>query len=157
MNKAAIAILLTAVLAGSHCKKSYIFTEIDAGFKSLDDVFVTEFQGHAKQVAKNEETPLGAATAMTGRYGTALNLEVWEFANDDESRKAYETLVSAEKQNSPREYDQTKSGEYRFMCVRQTGVTGEIFTVKKLLFRILGENKDTIRDYLTASKLARVR
>ena len=150
------AILLLSLLI-LNCKKSYIFTEIDAGFKSLDDVFVAEFRGQPKLVAKNEELPLNASTAMTGRYGTSLSLDVWEFASETDSRQAYETLVAAEKTNSPREYDQTKSGEYRYMCVRATGVTGEIFTVKKLLFRILAENKEAIREYLTASKLARVK
>lgn len=150
----AIILLLITLVA---CKKSYIFTEIDAGFKNLDDVFVTEFKGQPKQTGKNEEQSLGAATALTGRYGTILTLDVWEFGSDTESRQAYETLVQQEKQNNPREYDQTKSGEYRYMCVRASGVTGEIFTVKKLLFRILGENKDTIREYLVTSKLARVR
>lgn len=150
------AILLLSLLI-LNCKKSYIFTEIDAGFKSLDDVFVAEFRGQPKLVARNDELPLNAATAMTGRYGTSLSLDVWEFASETDSRQAYETLVAAEKANSPREYDQTKSGEYRYMCVRATGVTGEIFTVKKLLFRILAENKEAIREYLTASKLARVK
>lgn len=150
-------LILCLALTIVSCKKSYIFTEIDAGFKSLDDVFVSEFKGVQKQVAKNEELPLGAQTAMTGRFDTLLSLDVWEFANDTESRQAYESLVNNEKQNSPREYDQTKSGEFRYMCVRATGVTAEIFTVKKLLFRILADNKDTIREYLVASKLARVR
>lgn len=150
-------VILFLALTILNCKKSYIFTEIDAGFKSLDDVFVAEFKGQPKFVGKNEDLPLNAQAAMTGRYGTALSLDVWEFGSENESRAAYETLVAGEKANSPREYDQTKSGEYRYMCVRASGVTGEIFTVKKLLFRILAENKDTIREYLTASKLARVR
>ena len=150
-------LVIALALTFFQCKKSYIFTEIDAGFKSLDDVFVAEFKGQAKLVGKNDELPLNAATAMTGRYGTVLALDVWEFGSENESRQAYETLVAAEKANAPREYDQTKSGEYRYMCVRATGVTGEIFTVKKLLFRILADNKDTIREYLAASKLARVR
>lgn len=150
-------IILFFSLAILNCKKSYIFTEIDAGFKSLDDVFVAEFKGQPKLVGKNEELPMNAATAMTGRYGTTLSLDVWEFGSENDSRQAYETLVNAEKANAPREYDQTKSGEYRYMCVRTSGVTGEIFTVKKLLFRILADSKDTIREYLTASKLARVR
>ncbi|MFO1472826.1 MAG: hypothetical protein U1F27_17550 [Turneriella sp.] len=150
-------VILFLALTILNCKKSYIFTEIDAGFKSLDDVFVAEFKGQPKFVGKNEDLPLNAQAAMTGRYGTALSLDVWEFGSENESRAAYETLVAGEKANSPREYDQTKSGEYRYMCLRASGVTGEIFTVKKLLFRILAENKDTIREYLTASKLARVR
>ena len=149
--------ILFLIVSIFNCKKSYIFTEIDAGFKSLDDVFVAEFKGQPKAVGKNEELPLNATTAMTGRYGTTLSLDVWEFGSENDSRQAYETLVAAEKANSPREYDQTKSGEYRYMCVRASGVTGEIFTVKKLLFRILAENKDTIREYLSASKLARVK
>ena len=99
----------------------------------------------------------GKNALQSGRYGTSLSLDVWEFASETDSRQAYETLVAAEKANRPREYDQTKSGEYRYMCVRATGVTGEIFTVKKLLFRILAENKEAIREYLTASKLARVK
>ena len=98
------AILLLSLLI-LNCKKSYIFTEIDAGFKSLDDVFVAEFKGQPKLVAKNEELPLNASTAMTGRYGTSLSLDVWEFASETDSRQAYETLVAAEKTNSPREYD----------------------------------------------------
>lgn len=155
MKQKWVILLLSLLIL--NCKKSYIFTEIDAGFKSLDDVFVAEFKGQPKLVGKNEELPLNAATAMTGRYGTTLALDVWEFGSENDSRQAYETLVAAEKANSPREYDQTKSGEYRYMCVRASGVTGEIFTVKKLLFRILAENKDTIREYLNASKLARVK
>jgi hypothetical protein len=139
------------------CKKSSLFTEIDANFKSLDDVFIAEFKNNIKHVEKNSELSLDAKEAMTGRFGTLLSLDVWEFGGDAESKQAYETLVGVEKQNTPREYDQTRAAEHRYIFIRSTGIAGEIFTVKKLLFRILAENKDTIREYLVASKLGRIR
>jgi hypothetical protein len=66
-------------------------------------------------------------------------------------------LTALEKQNNPREFDQTRASELRYKVVRATGIAGEIFTVKKVLFRILGENASTINEYLIASKLARLR
>ncbi len=150
-------IILMAALSLVSCKKSSLFTEIDASFKSLDDVFITEFKNQQKQVEKNTELTLDAKEAKTGHFGTLLSLDVWEFGADADAKQAYETLIAAEKQNTPREYDQTRSGEYRYTFVRQTGVAGEVFTAKKILFRILAENKDTIREYLIASKLGRIR
>jgi len=149
--------ILAALLLICACKKSSIFTEIDASFKSLDDVFVEEFKSSKKQIEKNTELTLDADTAKTGRYDTKLTLDVWEFNSDDDAKKSYETLAAIEKQNQPKSYDQTKSGEYRLRYTRQTGVAGEIFTVKKILFRFLAEDQDTIREYLIASKLGRVR
>lgn len=151
-----LLILITFVTLIS-CKKSSIFTEIDASFKSLDDVFIAEFKNQPKQVEKNSELTLDAKEAKTGHFGTLLSLDVWEFGDDAAAKQAYETIMGAEKQNAPREYDQTRSSEYRYTFVRQTGVAGEVFTVKKILFRILAENKDTIREYLIASKLGRIR
>jgi hypothetical protein len=150
-------IALCALFFLFSCKKSSIFTEIDANFKSLDDVFITEFKNQQKQVEKNSELTLDAKEAKTGHFGTLLSLDVWEFGAESDAKQAYETLVGTEKQNTPREYDQTRSGEYRYTFVRQTGVAGEVFTAKKILFRILAENKDTIREYLIASKLGRIR
>lgn len=150
-------LLAMAIFTLVSCKKSSLFTEIDASFKSLDDVFIAEFKNQPKQVEKNTELTLDAKEAKTGHFGTLLSLDVWEFASDAEAKQAYETLVGAERQNTPREYDQTRAGEYRYTFVRQAGVAGEVFTAKKILFRILAENKDTIREYLIASKLGRIR
>ncbi len=86
-----------------------------------------------------------------------LTLDVWEFNSDSDAKAAYETLTAVEKQNSPREFDQTRANELRYKVIRATGIAGEIFTVKKVLFRILGENTATIQEYLIASKLARLR
>ncbi|MBX3721455.1 MAG: hypothetical protein KF713_06410 [Turneriella sp.] len=149
--------VLLLILNLIYCKKSSIFTEIDASFKSLDDVFIAEFKNQPKQVEKNTELTLEAKEAKTGHFGTLLSIDVWEFADDAQAKQGYETLAGAERQNAPREYDQTKAGEYRYTFVRSTGIAGEIFTAKKILFRILGENKDTIREYLVASKLGRIR
>lgn len=153
MNK----LLLISLLLLASCKKSSIFTEIDANFKSLDDVFVDEFKNQPKFVEKNTELSLDADTAKTGRFGTLLTLDVWEFSSEADAKKSYETLAAVEKQNNPREYDQTRTQEYRYRFVRAVGVAGEIFTVKKILFRFLAENKDTIREYLIVSKLGRIR
>lgn len=150
-----VLLALTAV-CGS-CKRSSIFTEIDANFKSLDDVFIAEFRNEQKLVEKNTELDLAAETALTGRYGTLLTLDVWEFNSDSDAKAAYETLTAVEKQNGPREFDQTRANELRYKVIRATGIAGEIFTVKKVLFRILGENTATIQEYLIASKLARLR
>lgn len=155
MNKK-IALFFLGLLVFS-CKKSAIFTEIDASFKSLDDVYIAEFKNETRQVEKNTELALDAKEALTGRFGTRLTLDIWEFSSEDQARQAYEMLTGTEKQNSPREYDQTKGKEYRYAYVRQTGVAGEIFTVKKILMRFLADSKDTIREYLIASKLGRVR
>lgn len=155
--KKRISVALALALALAMCKKSSLFTEIDANFKSLDDVFITEFKNQPKQVEKNSELSLDAKEALTGHFGTLLSLDVWEFASEADARQAYEALVSIEKQNTPREYDQTRAKEYRYTYVRATGVAGEIFTVKKVLFRFIGESKDTIREYLVASKLGRIR
>ena len=149
--------ILICLLFVSCGKKSALFTEIDANFKSLDDVFIAEFKNQPKQVEKNSDLALDAKEAMTGRFGTLLSLDVWEFGDEGQSKSAYETLVGVEKQNTPREYDQTRAGEYRYTFVRGTGIAGEVFTVKKILFRILADNKDTIREYLIASKLGRIR
>jgi hypothetical protein len=151
-----IALILTALLLLS-CKRSSIFTEIDASFKSLEDVFVAEFRNENRQVEKNSELTLDATEALTGRYGTTLTLDVWEFKSEADCHTAYETLTAVEKQNQPREYDQTRAAESRYQFVRQTGVAGEIFTIKKVLFRILATDKNTIAEYLIASKLARAR
>lgn len=151
-------IFITLILSNlAFCRKSSLFTEIDANFKSLDDVFIAEFKNQAKQVEKNSELTLDAKEAITGRFGTLLTLDVWEFSSEDVAKQAYETLTALEKQSSPREYDQTRGKEYRYSYVRSTGVAGEIFTVKKIAFRILAEGKDTIREYLVASKLGRIR
>jgi hypothetical protein len=151
-----IALILTALLLLS-CKRSSIFTEIDASFKSLEDVFVAEFRNENRQVEKNTDLSLEASEALTGRYGTTLTLDVWEFKSEADCRAAYETLTALEKQNEPREYDQTRAAESRYQFVRQTGVAGEVFTIKKVLFRILATDKNTIAEYLIASKLARAR
>jgi hypothetical protein len=151
-----IALILTALLLLS-CKRSSIFTEIDASFKSLEDVFVAEFRNENRQVEKNTDLSLEASEALTGRYGTTLTLDVWEFKSEADCRAAYETLTALEKQNQPREYDQTRAAESRYQFVRQTGVAGEVFTIKKVLFRILATDKNTIAEYLIASKLARAR
>jgi hypothetical protein len=150
-------LLLLMVFLAVSCKRSSIFTEIDANFKSLDDVFVAEFKNQPKQIEKNRDLTLEAREALTGRYGTLLSLDVWEFGSEEETKQGYDVLVDAEKQNAPREYDQTKGKESRYTYVRAVGIAGEIFTVKKVLFRILGENKDVIREYLIASKLGRIR
>ncbi|MBV6494460.1 MAG: hypothetical protein LDLANPLL_02493 [Turneriella sp.] len=155
MKKIYLTIFVIAFLVS--CKKSSVFTEINASFKSLDDVFVEEFKNEKRNVEKNTEANFGAHEAKTGRYGTLVVLDVWEFASESESKQHYEALTNEEKNNTPREYDQTKSNEYRYQFIRGSGVAGEIFTIKKLLFRILGENKDTIREYLIASKLANIR
>lgn len=149
--------LLLFLIATLHCKRTSIFTEIDASFKSLEDVFIAEFRNEPRQVEKNTDLTLDAAEALTGRFGTALTLDVWEFKDDADCRAAYETLTGIEKQNQPREYDQTRSKEFRYRFVRQTGVAGEIFTIRKVLFRVLATDKDTISEYLIASKLARAR
>lgn len=148
---------LVIPFALGQCKKSSLFTEIDANFKSLDDVFIAEFKNQPRQVEKNAELSLDAKEALTGHFGTLLSLDVWEFASETDAKQAYEALTGIEKQNAPREYDQTRAKEYRYTFVRATGVAGEIFTVKKVLFRFVGESKDTIREYLIASKLGRIR
>lgn len=150
-----LLVLLAAAVVS--CKRSSIFTEIDANFKSLDDVFIAEFRNEQKLVEKNTELDLAAETALTGRYGTLLTLDVWEFNSDSDAKAAYETLTAVEKQNAPREFDQTRANELRYKVVRATGIAGEIFTVKKVVFRILAENTATIQEYLIASKLARLR
>lgn len=155
--KKRLILALTFSLTLTNCKKSSLFTEIDANFKSLDDVFITEFKNQPKQVEKNSELSLDAKEALTGHFGTLLSLDVWEFGSEADAKQAYESLMGIEKQNGPREYDQTRAKEYRYTYVRATGVAGEIFTVKKVLFRFIGENKDTIREYLIASKLGRIR
>lgn len=155
MRKFGISLLSLSLLVA--CKKTSLFTEIDASFKSLDEVYIDEFKNEHKQVEKNSERPLDAKEALTGRYGTQLTLDIWEFGSDEDCKKAYEGLVQTERNDSPREYDQTRSKEYRYTFTRGSGVAGEIFTVKKLLLRFLGENKDTIREYLVASKLGRIR
>jgi hypothetical protein len=71
----AIAVLLS--LNSFSCKRSSLFTEIDANFKSLDDVFIQEFHSQQKFVEKNTELELGSETSLTGRYGTLLALYVW--------------------------------------------------------------------------------
>lgn len=150
------ALLCLVVLAGA-CKPSSVFTEIDASFKSLEDVFVAEFRNEGRHVEKNSELSLDAAEALTGRYGTTLTLDVWEFRSEADCRAAYDTLTALEKQNQPREYNQTRAAEFRYQFVRQTGIAGEVFTIKKVLFRILATDKNTITEYLIASKLARAR
>jgi len=152
-----IAFFIGLMAISVSCKRSSIFTEIDANFKSLDDVYITEFRNEQKFVEKNTELDLGAEAAMTGRYGTILTLDVWEFKSDNEAKQAYETLTALEKQNGPREFDQTRAAEFRYKVVRATGIAGEIFTVKKVLFRVLGESAATINEYLIAGKLARLR
>jgi len=147
-------LLFTALMG---CKKSTIFTEIDASFRDLDDVFVSEFKGQPRAIEKNTALDLGAKEAKTGRFGTLLTLDVWEFGDTATARHGYEVLVATEKQNAPREFDQVRSSEFRYSFVRETQIAGEIFTVKKILFRILGENKDTLREYLIASKIGRMR
>ncbi len=139
------------------CKRSSIFTEIDANFKSLDDVFIEEFRNQTKFVEKNTELELGSEAALTGRYGTLLTIDVWEFKSESDCQQAYATLTALEKQNNPREFDQTRATELRYKVVRATGIAGEIFTVKKVLFRLLGENPAAIQEYLISSKLARLR
>ncbi|MBS0619643.1 MAG: hypothetical protein JSR44_15770 [Spirochaetes bacterium] len=148
------ALILTAL---THCKRSTIFTEIDASFRVLDDVFVSEFKGQPRTIEKNTTLDLSAKEAKTGRFGTLLTLDVWEFGDAAEAKQGYETLVATEKQNVPREFDQVRSNEFRYSFVRVSQIAGEIFTVKKVLFRILGENKDTVQEYLIASKLGRLR
>ncbi|HRP69829.1 MAG TPA: hypothetical protein PLY93_09895, partial [Turneriella sp.] len=133
-----ILIICLGIIA---CKKTSLFTEIDARFKKLDDVFVEEFKNEKRVIENNTEQNLNAGEAKTGRYGTLLVLDVWEFPQADDSKRNYEALVEEEKRNTPREYDQTKANEYRYQFVRGSGVAGEIFTIKKLLFRVLGENK----------------
>lgn len=144
-------------LSAAVCRPSSVFTEIDAGFKVLDDVFIAEFRNENRQVEKNAELSLDASEALTGRYGTTLTLDVWEFKSEADCRTAYDTLTAIEKQNQPREYSQTRAAEYRYQFVRQTGITGEIFTIKKILFRILATDRNTITEYLIASRLARAR
>ncbi len=156
-NRKILTLFLLTVLPLAHCKRTSLFTEIDANFKSLDDVFVDEFHDQKKSVEKNRELALDAEEALTGRFGTLLSLDVWEFKNDADCKQAYSTLVGIEKQNGPREYDQVQSSESRYTFTRQMGVAGEIFTLKKILFRILATDKATIRDYLITSKLARSR
>lgn len=148
---------LAFLLLGAACKRSSLFTEIDASFKSLEDVFVAEFRNEPRHVEKNSELSLDAVEALTGRYGTLLTLDVWEFKNENDCKTAYGTLTGIEKQNQPREYSQTRAAENRYQFVRQLGVAGEIFTIKKILFRILATNKNTIAEYLIASRLARAR
>lgn len=159
MKKSRNTLLLSllTVLSLAHCKRTSLFTEIDASFKSLDDVFVDEFHDQKKSVEKNRDLSLDAEEALTGRFGTLLSLDVWEFKNDADCKQAYLTLVDIEKQNGPREYDQVQSSESRYTFTRQMGIAGEIFTLKKILFRILATDKATIRDYLITSKLARAR
>ena len=154
MTRRILATICFALLASS-CKPSSVFTEIDASFKSLEDVFVAEFRNENRQVEKNTELALDAAEALTGRYGTTLTLDVWEFKSEADCRTAYDTLTALEKQNQPREYNQTRANESRYQFTRQTGIAGEIFTIKKVLFRILATDKNTTTEYLIASKLAR--
>ncbi|GAB4442542.1 MAG: hypothetical protein OHK0011_24960 [Turneriella sp.] len=156
MNVRLVAIICMA-LSVSVCKPSSVFTEIDASFKSLEDVFVAEFRNENRQVEKNTDLSLEASEALTGRYGTTLTLDVWEFRSETDCRAAYDTLTALEKQNQPREYNQTRAAENRYQFVRQTGIAGEIFTIKKVLFRVLATDKNTIAEYLIASKLARAR
>lgn len=150
-------LLLVFFVVTAACKRTSLFTEIDASFKSLDDVFIPEFRNESRHVEKNSELTLDAAEALTGRYGTLLTLDVWEFASESDCKAAYETLTGIEKQNGPREYSQTRAAENRYQFVRQLGVAGEIFTIKKVLFRILATDKNAIAEYLIASRLARAR
>lgn len=152
-----LGLMFALAFSFAACKKSSIFTEIDASFKSLEDVFIAEFHNESRQLEKNTELSLEAKEALTGRFGTTLTLDLWEFGSDADSKQAYETLTALEKQNGPREYDQTRAAENRYFFVRQTGIAGEIFTIKKVLFRVLAVDKDTIREYLITSKLARAR
>ena len=155
MKKILSFFVMTILFA--NCRKTSLFTEIDANFKNLKDVYVQEFQGHPHSITQNSELDLDAKEALTGHYGTVLSLDVWEFASEEESKKAYETLYAVEKEKNPREYSQTREKEYRFQYVRETGVTGELFTVKKILFRFLAEDRKKINDYLVQSQLARIR
>ncbi len=152
-----ILALISISLIAVECKRSSIFTEIDASFKSLEDVFIAEFRNETRQVEKNTELALEATEALTGRYGTTLTLDVWEFSSEADCGRAYEALTAIEKQNQPREYNQTRATESRYQFTRQTGIAGEIFTIKKVLFRLLATDKNTIAEYLVASKLARAR
>jgi hypothetical protein len=156
MNKSVVTIIGFALLL-IHCKPTSVLTEIDASFQSLHDVFVAEFQNESRQVEKNSELTLDAKEALTGRYGTTLTLDAWEFRSEADCRTGYEMLTALEKQQQPREYSQTRASEYRYQFIRQTGIAGEIFTIKKALFRILATDKNTIAEYLIASKLARAR
>jgi len=148
---------LSVVVLFAHCRKTSLFTEINANFKNLKDVYVPEFLGQVQSVSSNTELDLGAKEALTGHYGVALSLDVWEFTTEEACKNSYETLYAIEKEKNPREYDQTKNKEYRFQYVRETGVVGELFTVKKILFRFLAEDRKKINDYLVQSHLAQIR
>lgn len=149
--------VLIAALLLCACRPASVFTEIDASFRSPRDVFVAEYRNESLQVEKNTELSLEATEALTGRYGTTLTLDVWEFKSENDSRAAYDTLTALEKQNQPRDYNQIRASESRYQFARQTGIAGEIFTIKKVLFRVLATDKNTVAEYLIASKLARAR
>ncbi|MCS6971823.1 MAG: hypothetical protein NZL89_02265 [Leptospiraceae bacterium] len=139
------------------CKEKTVLAELDASFQSIEEVFPQEFRNEQRELEKNTELTLGAKNALSGRYGTLLSADAWEFSNDADCRNAYETLVALEKEQKPREFQQTHAQENRYRFTRQTAIAGEIFTLGKALFRILATDKETIAEYLVAAKLARLR
>lgn len=138
------------------CSKPVIFTELDISFRSIEEIFPDDFRNEKKSVEVTDSEVTGFTEFKRGRYGQSVALEVWEFTDQNLSRAKWEEIVNAEKKRNLTDFTRINGKELRFDYIRETGPSGMVWTNKMFLFRVLGETKETIKEFLKNTKLARL-